>query len=105
MPIVSSQPPTVALACPDCRSAVHGEPLRCDGCGRVFEHENGIPVLLPSHMLGDTEQRQHALYDAVAHEYDDVFPRHVAEHYLNKRTGLIKELLPLGGLVLTRRIR
>src|SRR5260370_35435326 len=51
-------------------------------------------------MLGDTEQRQHALYAAVAHEYDDVFPRHVAEHYIDKRTGLIKELLPLGGLVL-----
>jgi SAM-dependent methyltransferase len=51
-------------------------------------------------MLGETEQRQHALYVAVAHEYDDVFPRHVAEHYIDKRTGLIKALLPLGGLVL-----
>jgi SAM-dependent methyltransferase len=79
---------------------VQGEPLRCKGCGRVFEQENGIPVLLPSNMLGDTEQRQHALYTAVAHEYDDVFPRHVAEHYIDKRTGLIKDLLPLGGLVL-----
>jgi SAM-dependent methyltransferase len=51
-------------------------------------------------MLGDTEQRQHALYAAVAHEYDDVFPRHVAEHYLHKRTSLVKQLLPMGGLVL-----
>jgi SAM-dependent methyltransferase len=100
MPIVSTPPPAVALACPDCRAAVHGEPLRCDGCGRVFDQENGVPVLLPSHMLGETEQRQHALYAAVAHEYDDVFPRHVAEHYIDKRTGLIKDLLPLGGLVL-----
>src|SRR5207248_9222166 len=40
------------------------------------------------------------LYTAVAHEYDDVFPRHVAEHYLDKRTNLVKALLPLGGLVL-----
>ncbi len=76
------------------------EPLRCQGCGRAFDTENGIPVLLPSSMLGDTEQRQHALYAAVAHEYDDVFPRHVAEHYIDKRTGLIKDLLPMGGLVL-----
>jgi SAM-dependent methyltransferase len=66
----------------------------------VFPTESGIPVLLPSSMLGDTEQRQHALYNAVAHEYDDVFPRHIAEHYVEKRTGLIKDLLPLGGLVL-----
>jgi SAM-dependent methyltransferase len=51
-------------------------------------------------MLGETELRQRALYASVAHEYDDVFPRHVAEHYIGKRTGLIKDLLPLGGLVL-----
>jgi SAM-dependent methyltransferase len=74
--------------------------MTCAGCGRVFLAENGIPVLLPSSLLGDTEQRQHALYDAVAHEYDDVFPRHIADHYVDKRTGLIKRLLPLGGLVL-----
>jgi len=90
----------VALACPDCRGALAGEPLRCAGCGRVFETQAGIPLLLPRSLLGDTEQRQHALYAAVAHEYDDVFPRHVAEHYLDKRTGLVKRLLPMGGLVL-----
>lgn len=100
VPLVSTPPPSVDLACPDCRGAVAGDPLRCAGCGRAFETENGIPVLLPSSMLGATEQRQHALYAAVAHEYDDVFPRHVAEHYIDKRTGLIKDLLPLGGLVL-----
>jgi SAM-dependent methyltransferase len=61
---------------------------------------DGIPELLPKTLPGDTEQRQHALYTAVAHEYDDVFPRHVAEHYIQKRTGLIKSLLPMGGLVL-----
>ena len=100
VPLVSTPPPTVALACPACRDLLAGDPLRCAGCGRAFDTENGIPVLLPSSMLGDTEQRQHALYTAVAHEYDDVFPRHVAEHYIEKRTGLIKDLLPLGGLVL-----
>src|SRR5205823_11727124 len=97
---VSSPTPTVALACPDCRALVTGEPLRCAGCARVFDAQDGIAVLLPTSLLGDAEQRQGALYAAVAHEYDDVFPRHVAEHYLDKRTGLIKELLPLGGLVL-----
>ena len=51
-------------------------------------------------MLGETEQRQRALYASVAHEYDDVFPKHVAEHYIDKRTGLVKELLPFGGRVL-----
>jgi len=51
-------------------------------------------------MLGDTEQRQRALYASVAHEYDDVFPKHVADHYLDKRTNLVKQLLPLGGTVL-----
>jgi SAM-dependent methyltransferase len=100
MPVVTSPAPSIDLACPDCRGAVDGTPLRCASCGREFSLENGIPVLLPSSMLSDTEQRQHGLYEAVAHEYDDVFPRHVAEHYIGKRTGLVKNLLPLGGLVL-----
>jgi SAM-dependent methyltransferase len=55
---------------------------------------------LGQNMLGETEQRQRALYASVAHEYDDVFPKHVAEHYIDKRTALVKELLPLGGRVL-----
>jgi len=100
MPIVSSPAPRVALACPDCRAAVSGDPLSCVGCGREFSTTLGIPELLPSNLVGDTEQRQHALYTAVAHEYDDVFPKHVAEHYIDKRTNLVKDLLPLGGLVL-----
>jgi SAM-dependent methyltransferase len=102
MPIVWTPAPRVALACPDCRGSVNAESLQCAGCGRVFSVSNGIPELLPSNLLGesDTEQRQHALYAAVAHEYDDVFPKHVAEHYIDKRTGLVKSLLPMGGLVL-----
>jgi SAM-dependent methyltransferase len=100
VPIVVAPPPGVALACPDCRGRLDGEPLNCSECGRVFSVEVGVPVLLPSSMLGTTEQRQHALYSAVAHEYDEVFPRHVAEHYIAKRTGLVKQLLPMGGLVL-----
>jgi SAM-dependent methyltransferase len=91
----------VALACPDCGTRLEDEPtLRCPGCHRTFEYEQGIPLLLPKPLLDSSEARQHALYTEVAHEYDDVFPRHVAEHYIEKRTGLIKDLLPMGGLVL-----
>jgi SAM-dependent methyltransferase len=101
VPIVSTPAPHVELACPDCRGALDAETLRCGQCGRAFSTSpEGVPELLPSSLLGETEQRQHALYSAVAHEYDDVFPRHVAEHYISKRTNLVKALLPLGGLVL-----
>jgi SAM-dependent methyltransferase len=100
VPVVTPPPPTVALICPDCRAPLETEHWRCPGCGRTFETQQGIPVLLPANLFDDTEQRQHALYDAVAHEYDDVFPRHVANHYIEKRTQLVKELLPFGGLVL-----
>jgi SAM-dependent methyltransferase len=97
---VSIPPPTVKLACPDCRTELDAEALVCSGCGRQFERESGIPLLLPKELDGDTEVRQHALYAAVAHEYDDVFPKHVANHYIDKRTRVVKDLLPLGGLVL-----
>ncbi len=100
MPVVSPPPPRVDLACPDCRAALVGHPLTCAACGRVFDERDGIRILLPSAMLGDAEARQQALYATVAHEYDDVFPRHVAEHYLDKRTDLVKRLLPLVGPVL-----
>ena len=91
----------MALACPDCGARLEGEePPRCPRCGRVFEVESGIPLLLPTALPDSTEARQHALYTEVAHEYDDVFPRHIADHYIEKRTGLIKDLLPMGGLVL-----
>lgn len=105
MPIVSPPTPRVDFACPDCRAPVEADTWHCVGCNRVFSTVDGIPELLPKNLQslqlqGDTEQRQHALYAAVAHEYDDVFPRHVAEHYIDKRTRLIKDLLPMGGLVL-----
>jgi SAM-dependent methyltransferase len=100
MPIASVPRPSVPLACPDCRGAVDPNRLVCGGCRRAFQTVQGVPELLPRHLSGATEQRQHALYTAVAHEYDDVFPRHIADHYVEKRTGLIKQLLPLGGLVL-----
>lgn len=57
-------------------------------------------MLLPAADLEAGPDRQHARYEQVAHEYDDVFPAHVAEHYLDKRAGLVKAVLPLGGSVL-----
>jgi SAM-dependent methyltransferase len=100
--VVSLPPPTVSLVCPDCRAPLEQTPLRCTACRRLFDSHDDIPILLPTNLLGAhaTETRQHALYAAVAHEYDDVFPKHVAEHYIDKRISLIKSLLPLGGLVL-----
>jgi SAM-dependent methyltransferase len=100
VPVTAIPPPSIKLACPDCRGTIDADSLTCLACGRTFEADNGVPILLPRQFGGDTEARQHALYTAVAHEYDDVFPRHVAEHYITKRTNLVKELLPLGGLVL-----
>lgn len=90
----------IPLVCPDCRGRLPEPPLACSGCGREFDLHDGAPVLLPKSLLDDAVARQHALYHNVAHEYDDVFPRHVAEHYLGKRTRLVKDLLPIGGLVL-----
>ncbi|MCC6179561.1 MAG: class I SAM-dependent methyltransferase [Chloroflexi bacterium] len=43
--------------------------------------------------------RVQALYDHVAHDYDQVFRPHVAEHYLRKRTAVVRNLLPYGGTV------
>jgi len=100
VPVTAIPPPSIQLACPDCQSPIDADLLRCTRCDRQFEQQDGVPLLLPRDLAGDTEARQHALYSAVAHEYDDVFPRHVAEHYITKRTNLVKDLLPLGGLVL-----
>ncbi len=101
MPKLETVPaPTVALICPDCRGRVADDTLTCAGCGRTFERYEGVPLLLPRSFLGESEERQHALYNHVAHEYDDVFHPHVAEHYVEKRTGLVRDLIPLGGLVL-----
>lgn len=75
-------------------------PGPCSGCGRAFEERGGVPLLLPRALWDNVEQRQQALYNNVAHEYDDVFPRHIARHYVEKRTRLVRDLIPMGGLVL-----
>lgn len=93
-------PPVVQLACPDCRALVPAVPGPCSGCRRQFEVEDGVPVMHPRELADNAAAHQHALYNEVAHEYDDVFPHHVAEHYVGKRTGLVKQLLSPGGVVL-----
>jgi SAM-dependent methyltransferase len=98
--------PTVSTpikpACPRCRVALteEGERLRCPGRGEEYAREDGVPVLLLSREADAVTGRQQALYDHVAHDYDDVFKPHVAEHYLRKRTAVVRELLPFGGTVL-----
>jgi SAM-dependent methyltransferase len=68
--------------------------------GERYSRQDGVPVLLLSREADAVTGRQQALYDHVAHDYDEVFKPHVAEHYLRKRTAVVRELLPFGGNVL-----
>lgn len=88
-------------ACPACREPLEplGERLRCSGCGTQYPSGEGVPELFLS-AADRVTGRVQALYDHVAHDYDEVFSQHVADHYLRKRTALIRELLPAGGAVL-----
>ncbi len=91
-------------ACPRCRTALVEEAeagvLRCPVRGERYERADGVPVLLLSQEADSVTDRQQVLYDHVAHDYDAVFKPHVAEHYLRKRTAVVRELLPFGGTVL-----
>jgi SAM-dependent methyltransferase len=61
---------------------------------------DGVPELFLTREADTVTGRVQALYDHVAHDYDQVFSEHVARHYLDKRTALVRELLPGGGAVL-----
>ncbi len=89
-------------ACPRCRTALEddGTTLRCPTRGEQYGRQDGVPVLLLSREADDVTGRQQALYDHVAHDYDEVFKPHVSEHYLRKRTAVVRRLLPFGGRVL-----
>ncbi len=92
----------VTPVCPACRGDLHGDGqgLRCTGCKATYRVVDGVPELLLSREADTVTGRVQALYDHVAHDYDQVFSPHVAEHYLRKRTGLVRELVPPGGLIL-----
>lgn len=89
-------------ACPRCHVplAHEGADLVCSKCHARYGSSDGVPVLLLSREADAITGRQQVLYDHVAHDYDQVFKTHVAEHYLNKRTVVVQRLLPLGGTVL-----
>jgi SAM-dependent methyltransferase len=89
------------LVCPNCKGPLAGEieALRCAACGIDYDSANGIPRLFVSEQMGETTDRQQGLYDEVAHEYDDVFNPHVVNHYLDRRTEVIRGLIR-SGLVL-----
>jgi len=58
------------LACPDCRGALRGDgdTLVCEGCGRRFSVDAGVPRLLPSESLGATWEEKQALGES---DYED----------------------------------
>ena len=97
---VVSQP--IAPACPRCRVLLESRDtdLACPSCKTSYARENGVPVLLLTREADQVTGRQQALYDHVAHDYDQVFQQHVADHYLLKRTQTVRRLLPFGGQVL-----
>jgi SAM-dependent methyltransferase len=92
----------VKAACPACRSALQERDasLVCEICGSEFAITKRVPELFLSREADGVTGRVQALYDHVAHDYDPVFSQHVAEHYLRKRTALVREILPFGGTVL-----
>jgi len=93
---------SIRPACPQCRAvlAESADGLRCERCGTAYGASGGVPELLLSREADGVTGSVQALYDHVAHDYDGVFKPHVAEHYLQKRTGVVRELLPNGGAVL-----
>ena len=92
----------IAPACPRCKVALvqDGAELVCPARGERYGAAYGVPVLLLSREADEITGRQQVLYDHVAHDYDQVFKPHVAEHYLRKRTAVVRDLLPFGGNVL-----
>ena len=65
----------------------------------MFDSQDGIPILLPNSLLGDAEQRQHALYAAVAHEYDDVGVARADWERSRDRLAVVRDLATALGLL------
>src|SRR5919198_3354145 len=89
-------------ACPSCHTALEQQldQLTCASGGAAYRSEQGVPLLFADAGGSDDVQRVQAHYDHVAHEYDQVFASHVSRHYLDKRLGIVRRLLPRGGRVL-----
>ena len=92
----------VKPACPDCHTLLTPAAgrLSCTSCGVQYVVNNGVAELFLSEQADQVTGRVQALYDHVAHDYDQVFSPHVSQHYLEKRTALVRALLPTGGTVL-----
>ena len=101
MTVPASQSP-VEPACPACRTILDRTDgaFWCRDCASRYPSVNGVPALFLSREADQVTGRVQALYDHVAHDYDQVFSPHVSEHYLRKRTALVRELLPSGGTAL-----
>ncbi len=93
---------SIEPACPRCHVPLidDGTDLLCPERGEWYGRSDGVPALLLSQEADSVTDRQQVLYDHVAHDYDQVFQPHVAEHYLRKRTAVVRELLPDGGTIL-----
>lgn len=92
----------IAAACPTCHVAlgIAEDGLHCPDCQAKYPLSQGVPELFLSREADQITGRVQALYDHVAHDYDQVFSPHVSEHYLKKRTDLIRGLLSRSGAVL-----
>ncbi|MCL6626601.1 MAG: hypothetical protein K6T68_08470 [Alicyclobacillus shizuokensis] len=60
------------LRCPACHAilAYPAEPLRCAHCAADYPVRDGIPLLF----CGEPDEHTNALYDDIAHLYDELHP-------------------------------
>ncbi len=85
-----------SLACPHCKSrlVLSSDQLQCQGCGRVFPIERGVPLLIESHTDDHFDYLQHYQKDAEIFDYFQERPsgtaheeRRLAEYILDELGG------------------
>jgi SAM-dependent methyltransferase len=89
----------VPLACPACHSALEEASLLCPSCGIRFPRIGGVPLLIASSDDVAATRGVGELFEEVAERYDQVFGPHIVEHYLSRRTSLVRQLLPEGSVL------